>query len=112
LGDRCQHTAKQLKTLEKRSHIAISGKSYPVKEQLNKAGLSWNGKAWIGYLPIDKINQLKQLCCECDLQYIIIRDSIKKSRLPRGTRHLPSSQVAAVIGEGRLQGEVAEILEL
>ena len=111
-SDRCQHTATQLKTLEKRANIAIYGKTYPVKERLNKAGLSWNGKAWIGAFPMDKIKELKQLCCHCDLQYTIKGDGIKESRLARGARPLPTSNVAAVMGEGKLQWEVAETLEL
>ncbi|MEG4804787.1 hypothetical protein QUB63_29385 [Microcoleus sp. ARI1-B5] len=111
-SDRCQQTARQLKTIETRPNIAISGKTYPVKERLNKAGLSWNGKAWTGALPIDKIDELKQLCCHYDLQYTIKGDGFKESRLARGARPLPSSQVAAVMGEGKLQWEVAETLDV
>jgi ribonuclease HI len=111
-SDRFQQIARQLKTIEKRANIAIFGKTYPVKEQLNKAGLTWNGKAWIGALPIDKINELKQLCCNYDLQYTIKGDGLKESRLARGSRPLPSSKVAAVMGEGNLQSEVTEILDI
>ncbi len=103
-----QQTVKQLKTLESsvnltasrssdlRVNIVIYGKTYAVKEQLNKAGLSWNGKAWIGALPLDKIERLKQLCRHYDLQYTIKGDGFKESRLARGSRPLPSSKVAAV----------------
>jgi len=64
-----------------------------VKEQLNKAGLSWNGKAWIGALPLDKIERLKQLCRHYDLQYTIKGDGFQESRLARGSRPLPSSKL-------------------
>ena len=104
----CQQTFKQLKTIEssvnltvkrsieQRVNIVIYGKTYPVKEQLNKAGLSWNGKAWIGALPLDKIERLKQLCRHYDLQYTIKGDGFQESRLARGSRPRPSSKIAAV----------------
>jgi len=97
---------------EKRVKIVICGKSYPLKEQLNKAGLSWNGKAWIGALPLDKIERLKQLCRHYDLQYTIKGDGFKESRLARGTRPLPSSKIAAVMGEGKFQWEIEETLDI
>jgi hypothetical protein len=120
----CQQTAQQLKKLEssvnltvsrsseQRINIVIYGKTYPVKEQLNKAGLSWNGKGWIGALPLDKIERLKQLCHQYDLQYTIKGDGFQESRLARGTRPLPSSQVAAVMGEGKFQWEIEETLDI
>ena len=104
----CPQTVQQLKTIEssvnltvprsieQRVNIVIYGKTYPVKEQLNKAGLSWNGKAWIGALPLDKIERLKHLCRHYDLQYTIKGDGFKESRLARGARPLPSSKIAAV----------------
>jgi hypothetical protein len=120
----CQQTVQQLKTLEtsvnltvprsieQRVNIVIYGKTYPVKEQLNKAGLSWNGKAWIGALPLDKIERLKQLCRHYDLQYTIKGDGFKESRLARGARPLQSPKVAAVMGEGKFQWEIEETLDI
>ena len=55
---------------EQRVNIVIYGKTYPVKDRLNKAGLSWNGKAWIGALPLDKIERLKQLCRHYDQEFL------------------------------------------
>jgi hypothetical protein len=119
-----QQTVKQLKTLEssvnltasrsieQRVNIVIYGKTYPVKEQLNKAGLSWNGKAWIGALPLDKIERLKQLCRHYDLQYTIKGDGFQESRLARGSRPLPSSKIAAVMGEGKFQWEIEETVNI
>ncbi|MEG4858984.1 hypothetical protein QUA83_16580 [Microcoleus sp. K1-B1] len=124
LINQCQQTDKQLETLEssvnlkvprsieQRIKIVISGKTYPVKEQLNQAGLSWNGKAWIGALPLDKIENLKKLCRHYDLQYTIKGDGFKESRLARGARPLPSSKVAAVMGEGKFQWEIEETLDI
>ena len=120
----CQQTVQQQQTLEsrvnltvprsidQRVNIVIYGKTYPVKERLNKAGLSWNGKAWIGALPLDKIERLKQLCRHYDLQYTIKGDGFKESRLARGSRPLPSSKVAAVMGEGKFQWEIEETLDI
>ncbi|UNU23907.1 hypothetical protein [Microcoleus vaginatus] len=63
--NQCPQTVQPLKTIEnsvnltvprsieQRVNILIYGKTYPVKQRLNKAGLSWNGKAWIGALPLD-----------------------------------------------------------
>jgi hypothetical protein len=124
LINQCQQTVQQLKTIEtrvnltvprsidQRVNIVIYGKTYPVKERLNKAGLSWNGKAWIGALPLDKIEKLKQLCRHYDLQYTIKGDGFKESRLARGTRPLPSSKIAAVMGEGKFQWEIEETLDI
>jgi hypothetical protein len=120
----CLQTVKQRQTLEssvnltvkrsseQRVNIVIYGKTYPVKEQLNKAGLSWNGKAWIGALPLDKIERLKQLCRHYDLQYTIKADGFQESRLARGSRPLPSSKIAAVMGEGKFQWEIEETLDI
>jgi len=120
----CQQTVQQQETLEssvnltvkrssdRRVNIVIYGKTYPVKEELNKAGLSWNGKAWRGALPLDKIERLKQLCCHYDLQYTIKGDGFQESRLARGSRPLPSSKVAAVMGEGKFQWEIEETLDI
>jgi hypothetical protein len=120
----CQQTVQQRQTLEssvnltvprsieERVNIVIYGKTYPVKEQLNKAGLSWNGKAWIGALPLDKIERLKQLCRHYDLQYTIKGDGVQESRLARGARPLPSSKIAAVMGEGKFQWEIEETLDI
>ena len=98
--------------IEQRVNIVIYGKTYPVKDQLNKAGLSWNGKAWIGALPLDKIERLKQLCRHYDLQYTIKGDGFQESRLARGSRPLPSSKIAAVMGEGKFQWEIEETLDI
>ena len=100
------------RSIEERVNIVIYGKTYPVKEQLNKAGLSWNGKAWIGALPLDKIERLKQLCHHYDLQYTIKGDGFQESRLARGSRPLPSSKIAAVMGEGKFQWEIEETLDI
>ena len=100
------------RSIEQRVNIVIYGKTYPVKEQLNKAGLSWNGKAWIGALPLDKIERLKQLCRLYDLQYTIKGDGFQESRLARGAPPLPSSKVAAVMGEGKFQWEIEETLDI
>ena len=119
-----QQTVQQQETLEsrvnltaprsseQRVNIVIYGKTYPVKDLLNKAGLSWNGKAWIGALPLDKIERLKQFCRHYDLQYTIKGDEFQESRLARGSRPLPSSKVAAVMGEGKFQWEIEETLDI
>jgi len=100
------------RSIEQRVNIVIYGKTYPVKEWLNKAGLSWNGKAWIGALPLDKIERLKQLCRDYDLQYTIKGDGFQESRLARGARPIASSKVAAVMGEGKFQWEIEETLDI
>ena len=79
---------------------------------MNKAGLSWNSKAWIGALPLDKIERLKQLGRHYDLQYTIKGDGFQESRLAKGTRPLPSSKVAVVMGEGKFQWEIEETLDI
>ena len=79
---------------------------------MNKAGLSWNGKPWIGALQLDKIERLKQLCRHYDLQYTIKGDGFQESRLARGARPIPSSKIAAVMGEGKFQWEIEETLDI
>jgi hypothetical protein len=119
----CQQTVQLIKiessvnltvkrSIEQRVNIVIYGKTYPVKERLNKAGLSWNGKAWIGAWPLDKIERLKHLCRDYDLQYTIKGDGCKESRLARGSRPIPSSKIAAVMGEGKFQWEIEETLDI
>jgi len=92
--------------------IAISGKTYAVKDRLKKMGLHWTGKAWAGTLPLAKIEKLKQFCCHYDLQYTIEGKTIKESRLPRGERPISTPSTGAVMGEGRLQWLIEETLNV
>jgi hypothetical protein len=94
------------------AHIVIFGKTFPFKEQLKRAGLIWNGKAWVGTFPLKKIEKLKQFCRHYNLQYTMEGDGFKESRLKRGTRPLPNSYVAAVMGEGKYQWAIEETLDV
>lgn len=94
------------------AHITISGNTYPFREKLKQAGLSWDGKAWTGTFSLKRIEKFKQFCCHYDLQYIIEGDNFKESRLPRGLPPVPNASVPAFMGEGKLQWEIEEMIEL
>ncbi|NJR63290.1 MAG: hypothetical protein HC769_33655 [Cyanobacteria bacterium CRU_2_1] len=104
------HNPPQLSPTEQTVRIIIFGNTYPVREQLKKTGLKWNDKTWIGDVSLAEIERLKQFCRQHDLQYTIEGEDFKESRLPRGSRPLPNSNVPAVMGEGMFQWEIEETL--
>jgi hypothetical protein len=102
----------QISPTEQTVHMIIFGNTYPVREELKKTSLKWSHKTWIGDIPLAEIERLKQFCRQHDLQYTIEGKDFKESRLPRGSRPLPTSNVPAVMGQGRLQWEIEETLNI
>lgn len=92
--------------------VKVSGKTYPVREKLRRAGLSWDGKAWVGTLTRDRLERFRDFCRTWDLEYTIVGDQIKESLLARGQRPIELLMVPAVMGEGRLQWAITETLSL
>jgi hypothetical protein len=100
------------RSMEDLACIAIFGNTQPVKDQLKKARLIWNGKAWVGRFPLRQIEIFKRFCNCRNLQYVIEGDGFKESRLPPGSRPLPNLYVSALMGEGRFQWEIEETLKV
>jgi beta-lactamase superfamily II metal-dependent hydrolase len=103
-----------METLKKFADIEISGKTYPIKEILKKAGFTYNNKKWNAKIEESRLKKLKNFVRENNLKCKITGNQVKHETIyPAGKSDFSINFSSPVIyGEGRMNNDIFDMMSI